>query len=214
MALTTTTLSAAIGLTDTTMTVASATGFAVGSLARIDTEVVKVSGGYVAGTTTVPILRGQDGTVTATHPITANVIVGTAADSALPAAGADDSVTYPARPARPLASYTAAGAIALPAAGQDAVAVINGTAALAMTVAVPTKDMDGSILYIINGGKAAHTVTVNGTAGLGNGGSGLDVGTFAAGGLQCVALIACNGFWILLPTVPAGTLTNITVTWA
>jgi len=208
MALTTTTLSSAVAVGDTTITVASATGFAAGSFVQIDQEMLRVVNSYVSGTT-ISVLRGLNGTTTTAHPVTANVTVGLASDFAIAVPGGPE-IQQQAQRARTIASYTAAGAIALPTSGSDAVAIINGTNALAMTLANPDKTQDGDILYIVGNGKAAHTVTY--TAGLGNGGANLDVLTFAAGGQQCVAVIAVNAIWVPLPSVLAGTLTNITVT--
>ena len=111
-----------------------------------------------------------------------------------------------------MTSYSATGAIALPLPGADAVAILNGTSALAMTLANPTKDMDGCVLYVVGNGKAAHTITY--TAGLGNAGSGLDVGTFASGAQLCQSFIAANEIWCSLPSIFGGTQTNNTVTWA
>jgi len=208
MALTTTTLSSAVAVTDNVIVVASATGAAAGTLVRVDQEIMQIAKSYVSGTT-IPVTRGQVGTVTAAHASSANATFFLASDES--AQAAQTFVQWPvAGQARTLASYSAAGAIGLPAPGSDAVAVINGTSALAMTLANPTKDMDGSILYIVGNGKAAHTVTY--TAGLGNGGATLDVLTFATGGQQCVSVIAANAIWVPLPSVLAGTLTNITVT--
>lgn len=193
MALTTTTLSSAVAVTDTTIVVASATGFAAGSVIRIDDETLYVTKAYVSGTT-INVTRGEDGTVTAVHPVTANVTVGLATDFSTPGPGGP-TVTQQAQKDRVLVSYSASGAIAIPAANVDTVACLNGTGALAMTLANPTKDMDGTILYIIANGKAAHTVTY--TAGVGNGGATMDVGTFNATEATGCALMAMNGFWIL-----------------
>jgi hypothetical protein len=192
MAFTTTTLSAAVAVGDNTIAVTSATGFAANSMIQIDQETMKVVQTYVSGTT-IGVLRGQNGSVTSAHPITANVTVGLGSDFA--DATAQTYTTYPTVRARILTSYSAAGAIALPAAGSDGIAVINGTGALAMTLANPTKDMDGNMLYIIANGKAAHTVTY--TAGVGNGGGTMDVGTYNATEATGCALVAANGFWIL-----------------
>lgn len=192
MALTTTTLSSAVAVTDNSIVVASATGFAAGNFVLIDQEMLKVAQSYVSGTT-IPVLRGQDGSVTAAHKASANAVTFLASDESGPTA---PTVTqFPGVRARTLTSYSAAGAISLPAPGSDAVAVINGTGALAMTLANPTKDMDGSMLYVIANGKAAHTVTY--TAGVGNGGSSMDVGTYNATEATGCALVACNGFWVL-----------------
>jgi hypothetical protein len=208
MALATTTLSAAVLVGDNAISVASSTSMAAGRLIRVDGEVMKVSGAYVSGTL-VPVLRGQDGTVTAAHPSGANVVHGLASDFSGPANGSDDSVSYPARPARVVSSYAASGAITLPAAGSDAVAVLIGTSALAMTLANPTSDMDGSILIIVGNGKSASTVTY--TAGLGNAGSSYDVVTFQNAGIVSLSLIAVNSFWVSLNTPITGTSTALSV---
>src|SRR4051794_18147560 len=127
MALTTTTLSAAVAVKGATITVASAAGVPVGSFIRVAHAMMNGARVYTVGSTTVNVLRGQDGTVTAAHPSSANASVGLASDFANPASGSGDDVTYSSRPARDLLSYSAAGAITLPSAGRDMVAVIIGT---------------------------------------------------------------------------------------
>lgn len=211
MSLTTTTVSSAVGLTDTSITVASATGFAIGNQVLIDQEVFQVSKGYVAGSTTVPVLRGQGGTATQAHPSGANATTGTAADFANPGPQAITTYQISGR-VRTMVSYSAAGAIALPAAGTDTVAVLNGTTILAMTVAAPTKDMDGSMLYVASDGAAAHTVTF--TGGLSGASTSYDVITINATAPVVLAVaMAINGLWNSVVAVPlAGTVTNITAT--
>lgn len=194
MALATTTLSSAVAAGDSTINVASATSVAAGRLVIVDGEVMVVSKAYSSGTA-VPVLRGRQGTRSIAHASGANVTHGDASDFAAPAEG--QSVNYPAPGrTRTVRSYSAAGAIELPSPGEDRVAVINGTGALAMTLANPTKDMDGSFLIIVANGKAAHTVTY--TAGLGNGGASFDVGTFSASLQGGCVLCAVNGFWVLI----------------
>lgn len=78
MALTFTTLSAAVSVTDTSIVVASATSVAAGNILRVDGETMVVAKNYASGTT-VPVLRGQDGTVTAAHISGAAVMNGIAA---------------------------------------------------------------------------------------------------------------------------------------
>lgn len=86
MAYTTTTLSSAVTVTDTSIVVASATSFAVGNRIIIDGEEMTVAKGYVSGTT-IPVLRGQNGTATAAHASGAGVMQGIgAADFASPGA--------------------------------------------------------------------------------------------------------------------------------
>jgi hypothetical protein len=192
MALTTTTLSSAVAQSDISIVVASATGFAAGNLVLIDGEQMQVAKNYVSGTT-IPVQRGLDGTVQTTHKATANVNTFLASDQ--PGPSGQTYTQWPTVRSRRALSYSAAGAITLPIPGEDMVAIINGTGALAMTLAAPTKDMDGCILYIIANGKAAHTVTI--TAGVGAGGATMDVGTYNATEQTGCALMAMNGAWVL-----------------
>lgn len=209
MALTTTTSSTAIGASDTSLTVASATGFGPGYYVKVNGEFMRVATSYVSGTT-IPVLRGLNGTFSQPHAITSNVVAGLASDFAESAAGA--ALSYPFIRVRQVKSYNAAGAITLPTPGNDMVAIINGTVARALTLAVPTTDMDGDTLVIIGNGKAAHTVTVSG--GIGAAGAGYTVYTMITGSQQSIQLMACNGAWVQLPSLLSGTLTNILVALA
>jgi len=207
MSLARTTLSSACAATDTSIVVANATGFAAGNELRVDGEVMRVGKTYSSGTTIPLDGRGLDGTYVFAHPTSAGVVVGSAGDWANAAPQTVD--TYPvAGRARTFTSYSAAGAIALPTAGADAVAFINGTA-LAMTLALPTKDLDGSILIIVGTQGAAHSVTV--ASGLGGATTGYTVGTFDGTGQCSMMLIACNSIWVPLPSPFSGTLTAIDV---
>lgn len=210
MSLVRTTLSSACAESDGKIVVASATGIAAGYKIRLDEETLQVAKAYVAGSTTVPVLRGQEGTTATAHPSGAGVVVGAAADFQQTEAPQTAAPYLIAGRPREILSYSADGAIALPKAGADMVAVINGTVAITgLTVAAPTKDLDGSVLTIVSNGKAAHVVTF--ATALGDGGSNLDVATFAAGGQQSIQLMAMNSVWVPL-SVFAGTLTNVTVT--
>lgn len=211
MALVRTTLTSAYTAGDKSIVVSSAAGFAAGYSVQIDQEMFLIASNYSSGTT-VPVICGQAGTVNAAHASGASVVAGIASDWSTPAPQV--AVQYPiAGRARTLTSYSAAGAITLPTPGADAVAVINGTNALAMTLAVPTKDMDGCRLDIVSNGKAAHTVAP--AAAFNDAGSTFDtLATFAAGGLQVLALIAINEKWCIYPSVAGGTLTNVTITFS
>lgn len=209
MALTTTTLSSACGINDRSISVTSATGFAAGNLVKIDTEVMIVTKEYVSGTS-INVLRGQDGSQQLAHVVTANVNTYLPTDAAADGPGGPYT-SFPTQAATVLRSYTAAGAITMPPPGQNMIAVLNGTVALAMTLANPTKDMDGSMLTVVGNGKAAHTVTY--TAGLGNGGATLDVGTATATNQCAFQLIAANGFWVYIG-VPSATGAANAFTWA
>jgi hypothetical protein len=207
MALTTTTLSAAVAQSDVSIVVASATGFAAGNLILIDQEVMQVSKNYVSGTT-IPVQRGLDGSAQTTHKASANVTTFLASDQPGPAP--QEVTQWPiAGKARRVLSYSAAGAITLPNPGEDMVAVLIGTSTIAMTLANPTKDMDGCVLTIIGNGKSASTVTY--TAGFGNAGSSYDVITFQNAGQVSISVMAVNAIWVLLNTPITGTTTAVSV---
>ena len=209
MALVNTTLAAAVGITDNVIVVASATSLAAGRIIKIDGEYLKINQAYTSGTT-VGVTRGQEGSVTAAHQSGANVMTALASDLAAAPASVNESVLNAGQMSVTTTSYSAAGAIAF-GLSQWTVAIINGTSALAMTLAVPTKDQDGCYLHIVANGKAAHTVTA--TSGLGNGGASFDVGTFSATLAMSSLLVACNGFWVSVGPTTA-TAIGGSPTWA
>lgn len=213
MALVHTTVSAAVTAADTSITVASATGFSAGYLVRVGDEMMRVTSAYVSGTI-IPVVRGQEGTLVAAHAVTTGVVCGTASDWAS-SVSPQTAVQYPlAGRARTVTTYGAAGAITLPTAGADALAIINGTSALAMTVAAPGKDIEGSILWIASDGAGAHTITFAG--GLSGAGSSYDVITInATAPVLLGPFMAVNSLWQCAVAVPmAGTVTNLTATVA
>ncbi len=220
MAIVSPTLSGAISRDDTAILLSALTGLAAGQLAKIDQEVVRILSVPSAATIPVPVLRGQEGTAAVAHPASAVVVAGntataTGTDWGQSVPGATSVTPFAAGRNRFVTSYSASGALTLPTVGADAVATLNGTAALTMTLADPTKDLDGSILIVIGNGKAAHILTMSAGIGLGAGGSGVDVGTFAAGAQQAVVLMAMNGVWVPYPSFYGGSsLANVTVTWA
>jgi hypothetical protein len=209
-----TTLASACTINATKIVVAASTSLVAGARLKVDQEEMLIAMGYSTSVNgvNVPVIRAQGGTVSQAHPSGANVIEWQSTDTVNP--DPQLAVTTPiAGRARVLTSYSAAGAITLPTAGNDAVAVINGTNALAMTLAAPGKDLDGSLLIIVSNGSAAHTVAP--ATALNNAGSNFDTAiTFAAGGKQVVPLLAINEFWCIFPSVAAGTLTNVTVTYS
>lgn len=212
MALVRTTLSSAVAASDTSVVVASATGFAAGYVFRIDGEDFKVGKTYLSGTT-IPCLRGQNGTAVSAHVSGAGVVAGTGSDWSVPSPQTD--VQYPiAGRARSVTSYSATGAISLPTPGADAVAILNGTSVLAMTVAAPGKDVEGSLLWIASNGAAAHTVTF--TGGLSGASTSYDVLTVnATAPVLLGPFMAVNSLWQAAVTVPmSGTVTNITAALA
>ena len=191
--LTTTQLASAVTVNDVSVVVASAAGFAPGMPFRIDDEWFQVSKGYVNGLTTIPALRGFDGSATSAHKSGANVTVGLTSD--FPSPQAQTMVTAPTQQAWRMYSYSASGAI--PAT--PGIHILNGTSALTMTLGSPSKDLDGQILILLANGKAAHTVTYT-TVGFGGGGAASDVATFSASLQGGMIAMASNGVWVQIGT--------------
>lgn len=210
MALVTPTLSAAASISDTTFTVSASTSIAAGNIWRCDGESGTVTSAYVSGSTSVPVVRAQGGTAAQAHPSGANISFGVASDTAWGSVGTAVVVPYPpAGRTRSILSYSATGAITLPDPGTDMVAIINGTTGVAMTVADPGKQLDGSKLDIMSNG-AATTTTVTFAGGLNGAGSSYDVVTFNTGAPVLLSVTAVNGKW-MIPCCPAmtGTVTNL-----
>lgn len=195
-----TTLTSAMGVNDQTALLVSLTGVVAGGYLVIDAEVMKVLAPVpAAATTPVSVLRGQEATFNQAHPISAQVRVATGPSNLSPgdfgaAAPGSLGLVVPPIPATERRSYSAAGAITLPSIGNHMHATLNGTAALAMTLANPSILQNGSRLVIEGNGKAAHTVTY--AAGLGNVGGTADVITFKADQSQAIELVAEGGFWV------------------
>lgn len=209
MSLTTTTLAAALGASDKFCLVTSATDVTAGDYMLIDQEFVRVGKSYLSGTTVPLSGRGLNGTVAAAHASGANVSHGVGSDFAN--AGPQSAVSYPVagRP-RTLTSYSASGAIAMPRPGTDAVAILNGTGTLAMTLAAPTKDMDSCLLWILGNGKSASTVTAAGGFGLAS--TGYTILTMQNAGVVGFTLMAANAAWVVVGAPPVtGTSTALSV---
>lgn len=212
MALTETTLAAAVAVDDNVITVAASTSLSAGYFIRVDDEDMKIAQSYtIAGNgVNVPVLRGQLGSKTAAHASGAYALHGPAADFA--SGNAANTTPYNlAGRTRRIASYSSSTAVTLPSPGEDLVVVFNGTSAKDLTIADPSKDMTGTIIFFCAGGAAAWTITAAG--GFGAGGSSYDKLTFAAGAQVCVMAIAVHGAWCV-PSAPAfgGTATNLVAT--
>ncbi len=209
MALEETTLASACAIDAKQIVVTSAATIAIGDQVRIDGEIFQVTKGYVVGATIVPVLRGQNGTIAQAHSILARVVHGTPYE--FNQSNGPQTVTqYPiAGRARIVYSYGADGAIALPTPGNDALVMLSGTVALAMTLAVPTKDMDGTILSIATVGTGAHVITVAGGI---SGSASLGTATFEASPAKCIlVLMAMDEKWALYPGAVSGTLTSLDI---
>lgn len=208
MAFAETTLASACSITDSVLTVASATSIAAGRIIVCDGEIMQVTKGYVTASTQVPVLRGQLGSKTDAHVVTARIVHGDAADFG--AIGAGSNVNYPtAGRTRVITSITATpSTLTLAPGGVDQIVVLNGSAAITLTIPVPTKDKDGDFLYIVNNTGAAHVPTF--TGGLGGAGTNYDAVTFNATGKLFLMALACDETWqsVCAPGM-GGTVTNI-----
>jgi hypothetical protein len=213
MSINNTTITSAVALLDRSVVVSSATGFASGKKIIIDAEVMEVQQGYSSGTT-IPVLRGRNGTATATHPANALISVGDALTdfnvTAVPGFG-EAAVLPGAMPLNPIVSYTASGAIALPTSVGVSIVQLIGTSALAMTIVNPTDDLNGAIMIIIGSGKSASTIDFPDATGLSNAGSSYDTITFQNGGQCSLMMMAMNGAWVLLGVPITGTTTALSV---
>lgn len=207
MALTTTTLSSAATFDQNFIVVTSATGFAAGNWILCDQEQMRVLSSYVSGTT-IPVVRGQAGTASSAHVVTSNVTTYLGSDTTT--LSPQTPVPYPvADRGKVVQSITATSTLVLPAPNADLMVVLNGTSVITLTVPLPTKDMDGTVLYIVSNGAAAHVITFTST--LNNAGSGYTSFTNNSSGTMALMVFACNGFWTV-PCFPAwtGTVTKVT----
>jgi hypothetical protein len=218
MALTRTTLAAACAAGDNTITLTAAGTMAARLIILIDGELMSSTPAYVNASTTVPVLRGQGGTSAYAHPITAGVVYGTLSDFTGQAAQSSAQFLYAGRPVIKK-SYSASGAIDLPAPGSDLIADLNAvsTTVLTMTIPAPTKEMDGcSLTLVSHTGTGAHVIYIGAAAGattgdgLNGAGTSYDQFTFPANPVM-LTLRAFNSFWFI-PACPAitGTVTLLT----
>jgi hypothetical protein len=208
MALARTTLSAAVAAGDQFIVVASATSVAAGSIIRVDDERMTVTKAYVLASTTVPVLRGQDGSSAVAHVASAGVVHGIPSDWGGQEVQTSTNFPIAGRPRR-IVSVTASSTLTLPLPGEDLFVILNGTSVITLTVPVPTKDLDGCRLTICGNGAAAHALTF--TGGLSGAGSNYDAITVNATAPIAVDAIACNSLWNAFSAIPiAGTVTNVT----
>lgn len=205
MALAETTLSSAVTVNADEIVVASATSIVAGRIILVDQEMMQVTQSYVSGTT-IPVLRGRDGTANSAHVATAQVIHGDAADFGAPSAGTE--VQYPTVRPTLVQSISATSSLTLPPVGCDLRVILNGTGAITLTIPVPSKAHDGTMLVIVSNGAAAHVPTF--TGGLGGAGSGYDALTFNSSGKLSLVAFAANETWNLVSAAGlSGTVTNI-----
>lgn len=172
MALTRTTLAAAITASATSFTVTSATGFAATDFLRVNDEWLYVQ--EVTGTT-IKAQRGRLGTLARPHGILSVAVVGSPVDF-LPEIKPQ------------MYSYGAAGAIT-PKPGLHR--LVAGSAA-AMTLVAPTADQEGQEMTIVATAAQAYVLTLG--AGYFNAATNTKA-TFGAAIGDVLKLIAINQSW-------------------
>ena len=187
MAITNTSLAAALGFNDTVLKATSATGATANGFAKVDGEYMRVTD--VTGTTVRVHQRGFEGTAVVAHKILAPLTFGLWSD--LTEFGATE-VVPPVIEDRDIITIGADGAITAPV--RDTTYVIQkGSALASSTLANPTAAQNGIEVTITSGTDFAHVVTTvagrDGTTGLST------VLTFPAFTGASVTLVAMNGQW-------------------
>jgi hypothetical protein len=207
MALTATTLSAAINISDTLWPLTSSTGFLVGQPIRLDNEYAYV---VSAPTTTSVIVRnrGSEGSTPSAHQILTNVITGLASDfPAIPpglvgqgqqATSYDDMVTLGANTA----------IIGVPIRN-TAYLITKATALASTTLAAPTTAQNGIRLTFTSTAAVAHVITTAALFNNGITGGPWSTATFAAFVGAGFSAIAENGLW-MVTAIPIAAATAFT----
>jgi hypothetical protein len=208
MAINQTTLSGAIGASDTQFGVASATGilapnFTTGvgiTYLLVDQEFMLVTA--LSGTT-VQVIRGQQGTPAAAHVTGANVQAGLPGD--FPQIGEFVSTSLTQRQIEPALTWPGIFLTGAADAINPAVAgfyVVKTAGVDAMTLAAPPASAEGNIIQIWSDTTNAHTLTA--TTLLANGTALKTTATFPAFRGAGLILRACNGVWHVLSQGGAG----------
>lgn len=190
MAITATTLAAAVGRDDLSITVASATGALTKNVVQIDGEFLVQT--TDALNTVIPVRRGDQGTFNETHNAGAVVLMGLASD--FPPAPPGSITPIPVAPNWTVASYAAAGAIAVPTTKRNVFVKLSAGSAAAMTLADPTYAQEGQEMLIQ--AEAAQAYTVAGT--FNAGGSGADLATFGGAVGDTLHVKAVSQQWHVL----------------
>jgi hypothetical protein len=189
MAITQTTLTAAIQLGDLTLPVNSATGFTVGNWVRIDSEYI---GAVLAVNGTQISVRGRGDQGTAAVPHNALALVATGLSSDYP--GVPPGISVPDAPDdEVVVEYGVSGAIAVPS--MNTIVTLNKAGVAVMTLAAPSKAQDGLRLTVTSLTANAHTVTATGL--FKTGAATVNLATFAAFAGVGFSAVALNGLWVI-----------------
>ena len=186
MALTRTTISAAIAADADIIPVTSATGFAAGNFLRVDNEYMMVVA--VNGTNIQVRSRGDLGSAAAAHNSLAPATTGLLSD--LPNYPLGQAAQVDAQ-GQTIVTASVDGALAIPT--QNTLVLVQKAGVCAMTLAAPTTAQDGLEMTILSATANAHTVTY--TAGFYGDTTSSDVATFAAKVGASMTIKAQGGKW-------------------
>lgn len=186
MALTRTTISAAIAADADIIPVTSATGFAAGNFLRVDNEYMMVVA--VNGTNIQVRSRGDLGSAAVAHNSLAPATTGLLSD--LPNYPLGQAAQVDAQ-GQTIVTASVDGALAIPT--QDTLVLVQKAGVCAMTLAAPTTAQDGLEVTILSATANAHTVTY--TAGFYGDTTSSDVATFAAKVGASMTIQAQGGKW-------------------
>lgn len=174
MALTNTTLAAAVAFNDDTIRLTSATGFADQQVIRVDNEMMAQAG--AATGVVVKVRRGIEGSAQVAHGILADVVTGLPGDFPAPPAGHPVQVP-PTMTGRNTIGTDVTFATADYPKG-DLTYVITKATAAAITLGAPSKAQNGLRLTFRSATAMAHTITY--AAGFYGDAGSSDIATFAA----------------------------------
>lgn len=200
MPLTRTQLAAACKANDLTLSVVTtSTGFpGIGVISapqqplQVDQEMMFLVQ-VVAPNTILVRSRGADGTLAIPHDVGAPVTT-SAAPGDFPAPAAGFTVTVP--PESPSTrTYGQSGALVIPQQPAGGTAILNGPAALAMTLGAPSPALTGVLFTIFTQTPFAHTISLPGLLVTGAAGGPFSTITFPATVGAQVDLIEQGGFW-------------------
>ncbi len=197
MALTRTTLSAAVLASDLAIPVTSSTGFLPGQLVKIENEFTNVL--TVPSTTSITVrMRGDQGSAALAHAILAPVET-TATASDWPGGPIASSAPIPTY-APLLLSVGANGVIPVPTQNTT-ILLTKGSALASTTLGAPSTANDGIVLTITNTTAFAHVITATSLISDGVTGGAKSTLTFGAFVGSSITLMAANGLWQVISAV-------------
>lgn len=187
MALTTTSIAAALSANSNVLVATSATGATVGGFAKVDGEFAFIDS--ISGTQIGLRGRGSYGTAQVAHNVLAPLVFGLTSD--LPDLGASEVIPSVFAQSD-VATVGANGAIACP--NRNTIYVVTkGSALASSTLANPGKSQNGLTVVVTSGSAFAHVLTTT------NGNDGTTgnhtTWTFAAFKGATLTFVAVNGEW-------------------